>query len=690
MSCLKLIQDIQFYIFIMKRLSLITIIFFLIIQNLTAQNLEEFSGDSSRIVQLKDVIVWTSKKESRVINYFKSNQSATLEDIMSRLPEISLIKRGPYGMEPTIRSLSGGQINVLIDGMRIHGACTDKMDPATIYIEPANLQSLEIQTGSSGFLSGSSIGGSINLKMSEPDNLKDHKVSGTLLSGYQSAAKSLYESVQLNYSTGKFSFRGTGTYRNSDDYRSGGGKIIPFSQFEKVNYSFSAKYRQSQNFSYKFDFIGDDGWNIGFPALPMDVGYAGARIGALSMEYINPSKKIYSWQAKFYGNKVKHEMDDTHRPLVPMHMDMPGVSETIGFYAQGSYRINQHQNLDLRFDGSSAYLKASMTMYEPGELPMYMLTWPDNRTNQIGLGANWKLHLNNKLSLWISGRADVYQSKLVSEESKAQISIFGYNQKFRNDFLKNISFKSLRKINNKISASVAISYSERIPTASELYGFYLFNSNEGYDYIGNPSLPVEKSLQGELTAYMKWNRNRVQVTGYYLRIMDHISGIIEPNLSVMTIGANGVKTYISQKFANIYGGEASVFLSSSKQIEFVSTIKYTYGLDVNKEALSSIAPFRNISSLRKSFNRAYVQLESESSLSQEHYNFKAGETETKGFVLVNIRGGYNFKISHFKTALQAGVENVFDKKYSEHLDWGKIPRPGINAYLQLRFNFQDL
>ena len=671
----------------MKSVLLIFIVLFFSIHLSKAQSSEDNFTDTSRIIQLKEVMIWNNKKQTKVVDFFKSNQSATLEEIMGRLPEVSLIKRGPYGMEPTIRSLSGGQINVLVDGMRIHGACTDKMDPATIYIEPANLQSLEIQTGSSGFINGSSIGGTINLRMAEPEATEKNKLSGMLMSGYQTSAKSFYESIHLNYSTGKFSFKGTSTYRKSHDYKSGGGEIIPFSQFEKINYSFSAKYKMNKSISYKLDFIGDDGWNIGYPALPMDVGYAGARIGSLSMNYNNLSKKLYSWQAKVYGNKVKHVMDDTHRPFVPMHMDMPGESETIGFYGEASYRINKHQNLDLRFDGSSAYLKASMTMYSPGELPMYMLTWPDNRTNQMGLGATWKLHLNDKLSFLVSARTDFNESKLVSEESKAQASIFGYNDKSRKDLLKNISVKSLNKINNNVSASASISYSERMPTPSEMYGFYLFNSNEGYDYIGNPYLPIEKSLQGELSATIKWNRNRIQITGYYLRIQNYITGIVDSDLSVMTIGAKGVKKYVSQDYANLFGGEASMFISATKNVDLVSTLKYIYGADINNNPLPSISPLKNITSVRKSFDNAFVQIESEASASQDRYNIKAGETKSKGFVLLNLRSGYNFNISKYKTSLQGGIENLFDKKYTEHLDWGKIPRPGRNFYLQLKFIF---
>src|SRR5690606_7870417 len=121
--------------------------------------------DTTRIVELREVTITSTQKTAKqqLINFFKANSSVTLEEILSRLPEISLLRRGSYGMEPSIRSFTGGQINVLVDGMRIHGACADKMDPATIYIEPINLENLQVQTAITGFMSGSAIGGTVNM-----------------------------------------------------------------------------------------------------------------------------------------------------------------------------------------------------------------------------------------------------------------------------------------------------------------------------------------------------------------------------------------------------------------------------------------------------------------------------------------------------------------------------------------------
>lgn len=645
-------------------------------------------SDTPRIINLQEIAVNSINKnqQQRIIGFFKTNNAATLEDIMSRLPEISLIRRGSYGMEPAIRYFNGGQINVQLDGMKIHGACTDKMDPVTIYIEPINLENLQVQTANSGFINGSSIGGTINMKMAAPDFTTTNKLTGTVSSGYQTAAKSIYQSVRLNYSANKWGIAASGTYRNSNAYRSGGGVVIPFSQFEKTNASVAVKYQHNCHTYFKADVLVDDGWNIGYPALPMDVGYAAARIAAVSMHRENTARKLYKWQLKIYGNSIRHFMDDSKRPNVIMHMDMPGWSKTYGAYAEGEYKINSKQKLLLRADGASTYLKASMTMHQNGQPDMYMLTWPDNRRNQTGAGATWLWQADSLLQLQVSARVDYNNSVLISDEAKQHVAIFSNDFKQRNDVLKNISLQVNKQAGNfKITAGA--SYSQRMPTASELFGFYLFNAADAHDYIGNPFLKTEKALQADAGVTYTHKRSRVQLSAYVSKADDYILGELNPSFSVMTIGGAGVKTYSNINYAVIAGGEASVLFVPFSNAIIASTLRYTYARDNFGSILPFVSPFKNITSLRYQPGAFSAQLEAETAAAQNRISKASGEDATPAFMLLHARLGYTTVVCRQPAALQAGIENIFDKNYFEHTDWKNIARPGQNVYVQLKIRF---
>src|SRR5690606_2930789 len=95
----------------------------------------------------------------------RASKQLSTDKILDHVPEVQMIRRGNYAWEPTIRSLNSGQINVTIDGMHIFGACTDKMDPVSSYIEPTNLAQLSVNVGADGANYGGGIGGGIDFKL---------------------------------------------------------------------------------------------------------------------------------------------------------------------------------------------------------------------------------------------------------------------------------------------------------------------------------------------------------------------------------------------------------------------------------------------------------------------------------------------------------------------------------------------
>lgn len=653
-----------------------------------ASGQEVVEVDSARTVVLQEIAVTAKQKsqQQNLFNFFSTNKAATTEDILARFPELSLVRRGSYGMEPVIRSFNSSQINLLLDGMRIHGACTDKMDPASIYIEPVNLNSIEVSTSGRSFLNGSSVGGNINMKLAEATCHEQPVFSGSAGTGYHTAARAFYQSVSMDYATSRWGLRASGTYRNANEYRDGSGKKVPFSQYEKVNYSLNGKLMLTNKAYLKVDLLADDGWKIGYPALPMDVGYANARIGAVSVVKEDNSGRWEKMEAKLYANKVTHYMDDTHRPNVPIHMDMPGESVTKGFYAEGTKKSGRGK-LTLRADASVTALAASMTMYQSGQSPMYMLTWPHNRQVQSGIAAQYVMRMDSITQIRLNGRADVSTFALTSQMGKDQLAVFNYTEASTNFFIPSLSLQVNRKLFGQLKGSLSVGINGRTPTASELFGFYLFNQFDGYDYIGNPALKQEWGQLAELTLSFQQSNWKAQATGYISRVKNYIFGAHTPSFSAMTIGAKGVKQNANIDQALLMGAEASVVYQPTARTQVVSTLKYAHGNDAAGAPLPMMAPLRNISSVRYLFPKLWLQVELEMAAAQTRVSKAANERSTGSFTLYHFRAGYQSKIKNLSWQLNAGVENIFDVYYREHLDWGNIARPGRNIYLQIGIGF---
>lgn len=155
----------------------------------------------------------------------------------------------------------------------------------------------------------------------------------------------------------------------------------------------------------------------------------------------------------------------------------------------------------------------------------------------------------------------------------------------------------------------------------------------------------------------------------------------------MTIGAHGVKTYNNIPHAFVSGLEASCFLKPFQKFDFVSTLRYTYAQDYKDEPLPGIAPLKNVSSIRYQPNKIFYQVETEMAAAQNRIRISSGEDETKPYTLWHVRLGLNSTLFQKNIEIQTGIENIFDKNYHEHLDWGNIARPGRNAYLQIKMMF---
>jgi len=654
---------------------------------LASVNVWAQDADTLRTLLLSEVLVRSElQQEDTLQNFFRANKSATTEDILARLQGVYLIRRGSFGQEPMIRGMTGGQINLTIDGMKMFGACTDKMDPVSIYVEPQNLKSIDVSAGSSGSRLGSTVGGTVDMKLAEPQISSTH-LFGQAGTGFQSAARALNSYINLNYSNTKSAYYTSLNYRTANNYRSGGGEIIQYSQYNKINFSAAGKWQVGQDF-LQANLLMDNGWDIGFPALPMDVGFAKARIMSVSHHRYREHHTVEKLTTKIYYNSIRHSMDDSQRTDVVMHMDMPGYSATAGIYTEGElHRFGKH-NLSFRTDFYYNRVLAEMTMYPADEQPMYMQTWPESGRAVLGLYINDLVALNPKTKISINGRMDVAQSILKEGFGKDQLEVFYPNvTDAYGKVVKSFNLKVNRLVGKSWVADASVGYGERMPTISEMFGFYLFNRMDGYDYVGNPDLKPEQNFSGELTLNYYQNKFQISVSGFLNYLPDYIYSSIQPALLPMTPGANGVKIYENIDYATIIGSEISLLSNLTPSLQLISAMKFSVGQDFESTPLPMMPPFFATTTLRYWKSHYSMQLENETSAKQNRINPFYGEDFTSGYSIMNFRAAYSFIWNSKRLDFNAGVENIFDLKYHNHLDWGNISRPGRNFIANLTFAF---
>lgn len=640
---------------------------------------------------IEEVIVRGEVKKNNAQTVENNNNvQLSVDKVLAATCGVTLIKRGNYAQEPTVRGLNAGQINTTIDGMQMFGACTDRMDPISSYVEPNNLRSISLNLGPNDEQFGSSIGGGFNFKLVKPTMGAAKFFSGSAGAGYETNGNAYRGLGLIQLSKKKWAIQANSIYRKSENYVAGGNREVLFSQFEKCNLGVSGILQLAKNNTLSVDYLQDNGSNIGYPALTMDVSFANAKIASVSHQYKNTARKFYELETKAYYNFIDHAMDDTKRPaeLVPMHMDMPGTSQTMGFFSNASIRLAKKHLVKVKLNSYLNDLHAEMTMYPDAGAEMFMLTIPDARRMLIGLDVSDKFYLNSKMNLAFGFRTDFARSSVITLMGRQTLTSIYSGDLTKYTLLFNGFAQVTGKIGRNSSLTGGLARASRNATLQETYGFYLFNRLDNYDYLGNPDILTENSWNVNIGAEMKGDKLGIsgQLFGYFFE--NYIAGTKRLDYSAMTIGATGVKQYENLDHASIVGGEVKLTYAIRKNLVFSSQNSISYGTDDEGKALPLIPPFKSMNAVKYKWKQIIFDVTYITGALQNHVDFdKYGEMPSAEFNVLNASAGRGFKFKTSSVFVNFTVDNMFDAAYSEHLDFMSINRQGRNFILSLTYNF---
>ncbi len=663
----------------MKKLAFILLLCPFLGNDLFAQEKEI---DTTSYIPMKEIIVIGDK---RAVSQKAVKSLATVDEYLDRSSKISMIKRGAYAWEPMINGMATERTVITIDGMRIFSACTDKMDPVTSYVEISNLSEASISSGQEGAEYGATIGGAVNMELHKT-GFKESGWNIGLSSGLESNGEQKIAGAKLDYAEDYFFLNTDFMYRDAENYYAGGNQEVQYSQFTKYNFSAVSGFRLSEHQTLQGSLIFDKATDVGYPALPMDVSSAEAVITSLKYEHHKPLDYIDHWETKIYFNTIEHIMDDSKRPDVPIRMDMPGWSDTYGFYSKINTSLKNHE---IKVNLNSFYNRslAEMTMFpnDPNEKEMFMYTWPDVRTFYAGAYLEDRISLNDHLLLNLSGSLGSHTNTVESQSGLQSLRIFYPEMaEEKQRILAGLSSK-LQLHHKDFVYAMGLGYGERAPSVSEGYGFYLFNSFDGFDYIGKPDLRNERSVELNTSIGLTKERWTVKASGSYFHISNYIIGKPDTDLSPMTIGANGVKVYEQLEYASLFNTDLSLDFLIDRHWNFDGKVIYNYGKDHNKENLPLVQPFTYYSALQFQKGLFSAEASIEGALKQSEFSQEFGENETPAYAVVNLSASQILYLNQQKMTIKVGAENLFDTYYSTFSDWNNIPRRGRNLFVNLNY-----
>ncbi|EDP73390.1 TonB-dependent receptor plug domain-containing protein, partial [Hydrogenivirga sp. 128-5-R1-1] len=124
-----------------------------------------------KLEKIKSVEEVKSVKEEKNIyqEEIKLTRQIDLGEILSNLyPEINHIRKGFVANDINLRGFSRDNINVLVDGEKIYGACPNRMDSPIFHVSTPQVEKVVITEGPFDVKNQGSMAGVVNVKTKKP------------------------------------------------------------------------------------------------------------------------------------------------------------------------------------------------------------------------------------------------------------------------------------------------------------------------------------------------------------------------------------------------------------------------------------------------------------------------------------------------------------------------------------------
>lgn len=609
------------------------------------------------------------------------------EDLLARVPGVDLLQRGQFAWEPTVRGLQAGQIGVTIDGMRVYGACVDRMDPASSYVEPENLARVEVRRGALDLTAAPGVGGAVDFETAQPTFDAPPSLEAEV--GGETGNWARRVRLAGGASRGRLAARASFSYRAADDFAPGdGGAVLPHSGYDKRNGAFSAAYRLGGNHRLTAALLADDAWLVGYPVLLMDATLASARVANVGWAHEDARGET---EARVYRSRVDHWMDDRFRDVRErevmrgMYMPMAGWTDTWGLVGNGRRALGAATEIEGQLDIHRTGQFGDMEMLSvfPGIPDMYLLNVGEARATNAGAALALRRALG-RVTLRADTRLDFSWRDVHREEARALLAPrVGQAGTARRLAAPSVSAVAEWDVWAGTRLRAGLAAAGRLPTLVESYGHYVYNYQDGFFYSGDPDLRPERSLQGEAGVEHAGRGYALRAAAFVNELGNAIAGIPDAGLGGSPSGTYEFRAYRNVGRMRLWGGEASGLLRLGARTEVAASASAVFGHrhDLH-EPMAQIPPVRGLVVARHRFGRAWAEAESRWALAQNRVaRAAAGEVATDGYNVLALRGGAALGRG---LDVRLGVENVLDEFYREHTAVGRLPGRGRQLTLALR------
>jgi len=581
----------------------------------------------------------------------------------------SIRKSGAYGFDPVIRGFKYDQINMVFNGgLSATAACPNRMDPPTSQMAPNMIQRIEIVKGPHALRYGCSFGATVNFVPVLPAFTETNKIYGRLSGAYESNGNVLRSEGLLGFSGKAYDLGLFASWSMGNDYNSGGEESIP-AGFERGSFGSRLGFRLTENQTLKFTLTRNLARDADFAALPMDLRKDDTWLLSADHEFYFRERNLRSWNSSVYGSFVNHMMDNYEKPLDPRMVNAETEATTVnwGGRTEGTWRFDHsllYSGIDFRMEGADGSRQREYLMGKNQGMILTDNVWQDGQISRAGIFSEY--HLDRLGIRWVfSGRLELNSSRISDPDPDfadlyAETGVTQINP--------GISMGGTKRFTEHFSTGLWLGRAHRSGSLTEKFINYFPVGQDPYEMLGNPALDPEINNQADLNIQWKSENTSIGLDLYVGYLQDFISSTIDTSLTPSLPSSPGVRRYTNIDRAFKTGFEATWNQKLIIGLYHQFSMAYTYAQDLERdEPLPEIAPFDVRYKLSGSYinGRLYPYISFRHVLKQSRISGEFGETPTPAFSIVDL--GLSFQISR-KLGLTAGIKNLLDARYYEHLN----------------------
>jgi len=594
-------------------------------------------------------------------------------------PQIGMVRSGAIGNDIVVRGFKRDDINVLLDGAKIYGACPNRMDPPTMHISIADIEKIELVEGPFDVEHFGSMGGAIRVDTRDPGtgfggegdlilgSFGYNKENGTIFGGDENLAFALGV-----------------TRQNSDQYEDGDGRTLVEQNWAQLGVdhpdAYKPRYRDLEAYTrngvraklslhpasghrLRLSFLSDKAKDVLYPAFMMDALLDSTTHlnGIYTIE--GADSREFSLQA--YHSRVRHDMGNQYRNSSddPMLDRIHHTTSRI----DGFRLKHRFQAWEMEWKGGvDASLRNwnGVCISRITSLPKQVRI-PDVDTLNRGLFLEGIKEFGS-WSVKVGLRYDATDIKAHNLDDPTIVNIPQVQEYYQDRASREYRdwsgylFASYR-LDEEQRLFVGVGEGVRVPDAQELYFISFMNGN--WSRRGNPDLKESKNRQIDLGYEGSFGTFHIKGSLFYSSVRDYI-------YAYKSDAGNDPGVYYltwTNVDVSIYGGDLRLFVPLGEFYMLEGSVAYQRGRKdepiegQSDRDMAMIPPLRGRVAFGYEDGDLFAVAELLASAGYEHVDSDNGEQEIGGWGVVNLRAtkrvGDALKL-HF------GVENLFDRTYA--------------------------